>query len=292
MDYLLSTVTRELNDHVNLIHDRLVKYGELVVGSAEDTAFLASVPKIVADAMIDARKAVVDGIKAIDTAGGTVKLREALAGLELRERFNVNEALPGLPHTVVEMFNFLGVPDAERNPAMSVKLPLQWEAQRRLWKAPPAGTVLSNSAVFDYWSGQATTAPELSALATLHWLRPVSSATVERIYSLLTHMDIPSRRSMGQVMLKHQLFLAGNALLVTDLLHDFADSIRRPAAAEVESSLGKRKRQEQKRAEAGAAIAIERAHASAAASLATGSAAEPVLPDSESVPEGLGEAEL
>ena len=87
---------------------------------------------------------------------------------------------------------------------------------------------------------------ELSEIATLQWLRPISSASVERNYSILTHMDIPTRHSMGRTSLELLLFLAGNATIVGNLLHAFADSVRRSRQAATgaawRSARGRRRR--------------------------------------------------
>ena len=79
-----------------------------------------------------------------------------------------------------------------------------------------------------YCADLATTAWELSDFATLQWRRLISSASVERIYSILTHMDDPTRHSMARALLEQLLlFLAGNACVISGLLHELAESTRR-----------------------------------------------------------------
>ena len=86
--------------------------------------------------------------------------------------------------------------------------------------APP---VLSQRTVHDYWAALAESAPELSRLALHSWLSPMSSASVERIFSLLTQLDTPERRSMERGTLEMILFLRANWRIVELLRLDLAD---------------------------------------------------------------------
>lgn len=102
--------------------------------------------------------------------------------------------------------------------------------------------------------------------------RPLSSVSVERVYSIPTDMDEPTRRSMSRTMLEQLLFLAGNAHVVGDMLHEFAESARRPTEAAVVSGLQKRRAADATAAASGASAATAALHAGAG--------------------EGVGEAEL
>ena len=75
----------------------------------------------------------------------------------------------------------------------------------------------------DYWAALAESAPELSRLALHSWLSPMSSASVERIFSLLTQLDTPERRSMERSTLEMILFLRANWRIVELLRLDLAD---------------------------------------------------------------------
>ena len=265
LTFLLDTVDGELETQLNLVFDRLVKYRELNATAAEE--FKASFPRLREQARSDIKKAVKAGIAAVKKAEGTKKLKEALNGLDIRERFNVNNRPAALPPSISELWPFFGVP--KQSPGVAQKLKTQWQAHCDAWKPPAPGVVFSNCAVFKYWDDLTATSPELAEIATLQWLRPISSASVERIYSILTHMDVPTRRTMVGTSLIQLLFLAGNAHIVGDLLHEFAESVRRPAEAAVAMSLGKRKRGEAAAAAQGAEAASAALHAGAAAAAAT-----------------------
>ena len=84
--------------------------------------------------------------------------------------------------------------------------------------------VLSQRGVWDYWAALAVSAPELSCLALRSWLSPISSSSVERIFSYLTHLDTPDRRSMERSTLEMIFFLRANWRIVELLRLDLADS--------------------------------------------------------------------
>ena len=58
----------------------------------------------------------------------------------------------------------------------------------------------------DFWIEVAKTSPELGELAQLWWEKPISSAGVERIFSILTHMDDEHRRQLQDETLYNTLF--------------------------------------------------------------------------------------
>lgn len=55
--------------------------------------------------------------------------------------------------------------------------------------------------------------------------RPLSSASVERVFSHLTHTDVASRWCMGEDTLHDNLFLRGNARIIRHLLRQRADEL-------------------------------------------------------------------
>ena len=68
--------------------------------------------------------------------------------------------------------------------------------------------------------------PWLPTLAMSRLCQPLSSAKAERVFSFLTKMDHPSRRSMGDIHLKHYLFIVGNAEVSEELVKLEAQAIK------------------------------------------------------------------
>ena len=126
------------------------------------------------------------------------------------------------------MYAFLDVPEHLHNPAYASRISLQWAAHRAAWK-PPAedAPLLTPLHVHNYWANLEPSAKELSSLGCYHWRRPISSASVERVYSALTGMDHwqPKRRSMEVRTLRHTLFLRGYWRVVVALAQRLADEI-------------------------------------------------------------------
>jgi hypothetical protein len=281
-DLLVTSVDAELLAQLDLVCARSLTYGELT--EAEAVAFRGSFDRLRKEALDDVKAALADAVKAVEEAQGTVKLREALAGLELRENFNVNVAPLPLPVIPAGVFAFFGVPHEKQTLSLYTALRSQWAAHCKAWKAPAPGTVFSNSAVYSYWAQLYSVSPELSSIACIQWLRPVNSASVERIYSILTHMDTPTRRSMGRKLLHDLLFISGNAHLVGVLLHDFAERVRVQQESAVRLASHKRRAEDEARVTDGTARAVKKLHNTAGAAGAAGGAAAGAVPRLPSVP--------
>jgi hypothetical protein len=181
------------------------------------------------------KKAAVD----VRNSQGRVKLLECIRGLKLRDCFNVAMAPATEPSKMTDFFDFLGVPNAERTTSLFLRLRQQWQAHVAAWKKPMAA--VSPQAVQTYWAGLVVAAPELSKLALHHWLRPVSTAPVERIFSILTAMDSSYRQSMGRDTLHHILFLRANRRTV-ELLAEMQARNLRESARSSDGSEAKRAR--------------------------------------------------
>ena len=163
-----------------------------------------------------------------------------------------------------ELYKFFGVEKTLTTGVVyMLKLKMQWEAHCAAFVPRAADAPqMTKLEVYEYWEALSVAASELSGLATLHCLRPLSSASVERIFSLLSQIDTPSRRSMGPDMLYNTLFLRANWRVVDELLHEMGDEIRsleKAATGARDSELRKRLR-----------TAVESASASAAASASAG----------------------
>ena len=103
----------------------------------------------------------------------------------------------------------------------------QYEAVKKAWKARPAADPpYTPRQVMDFWIEVAETSPQLGELAQLWWEKPISSAGVERIFSILTHMDDEHRRQMQDKTLYHTLFLRANRRLVEQLVAERAAAER------------------------------------------------------------------
>ena len=198
--------------------------------------------------------------------------------LEVQQRFNINEAPAELPGSDAACIVALGVPPSHRGVAKMAAIRFQWATHRGSWTAPPLAppptgrkrarfapgslSVLSSSAVWLYWQSLATTAPELSYRALLHWLSPISSASVERIFSYLTALDTPQRRSMDVDTLTMILFLRANWRIVELLRIDLAALI---TAVEAPPDRGAAEAAAERTAAATAALLAARAAAAAEA---------------------------
>ena len=149
-------------------------------------------------------------------------------GPERRAFGLTNVQPPELPESPADMYAFLDVPEHLHNPAYASRISLQWAAHRAAWK-PPAedAPLLTPRHVHNYWANLEPSAKELSSLGCYHWRRPISSASVERVYSALTGMDHwqPKRRSMEVRTLRHTLFLRGYWRVVVALAQRLADEI-------------------------------------------------------------------
>lgn len=63
---------------------------------------------------------------------------------------------------------------------------------------------------------------EIALSLCRHWWRPISSAGVERLFSMLTHIDVPSRSRMLAQLLHDVLYLMGNRKIVDELVKEGA----------------------------------------------------------------------
>ena len=81
----------------------------------------------------------------------------------------------------------------------------------------------------------------LGKLALHHLLRPISSASCERIFSILTDMDRSNRRLAGRDLIINNLKLRGNKDVVSNLIATSAADTR-AGALQARVALSKRNR--------------------------------------------------
>jgi len=102
----------------------------------------------------------------------------------------------------------------------------QWAGHTAAYQPVLPGSPPRTPAQVDaYWQGLLAGAGDLAALALLHWRRPISSASVERAFSILTHMDTGTRRTMEESTEYDTLFLRANWRVVEILLQREADAL-------------------------------------------------------------------
>jgi hypothetical protein len=179
-------------------------------------------------------KAVADAMQILNNARtamlashGLRKLKAAVSQLEIIDRFGMASEPVRLPMMVSadskEVLNvsascdLLGVPCEWRdNFAKLAPLFKQWNAHRESYK--PHLSLPTASELFCYWMRLRDDAPELSELALLRLIQPVSSAGLERVFSYLSQLDRFQEQSMQKETLHNVLFLRANWHIVDLLL--------------------------------------------------------------------------
>ena len=107
LEYLLTSVSNDLATQLEVVLQRSREYSEL--DDSQAAAFKDSFPSLIDLALRDVKAAVQQGVAAVLSAAGTDKLREAIDGLTIRERFNVNVRPSVLPETPMELFAFFEI---------------------------------------------------------------------------------------------------------------------------------------------------------------------------------------
>ena len=237
-------------------------------------AYRASLERNAAEALREARTFLIASARAVNACAALPKLQAVLKRLRLRDHFSLNAVPPTL----------LDTPNGELPAIMGVRGLLAFGETakfRQQWSAHREGLVLglqqrdgkppasvSDAEAYKYYAGIASEAPLLAAAGRRALTVPVSSASCERVFSLLTHLDTPSRRSMSADTLRHLLLLRANSHVARRLLAEQAAAVgvARSAAA-LTGPEGARLRAQQAQASTqAAAIAQQLARTIAAAS--------------------------
>lgn len=161
-----------------------------------------------------------DSLEALHSCPGMGKMREALAALQVKQRFDLSHAPSPLPSTPNEVYDLLGVPSADHAMTTYFELRDDWALYMNRYRAPPEGHTYAPAAVAQFWTSIAAAAPRLSALALEHWLRPVGNAAVERVFSTLSDMDTAKRRAMTDATLMSTLYLRSNQHIMRKVLEE------------------------------------------------------------------------
>jgi hypothetical protein len=251
VDSIAREVSADLKAHQKRVRKLALGYGEL--DEADKAASKAADKTNRKWATKTFSQTLQAAVKSLDDSEGIKKLEATQKELEIKERFNLVAEPIVLSGNHVELYDKLGVPETLRGATYAARLISQWNEHRAAFKPLAEGSPIPTpKAVFDYWASIAGTSPELSVLALLHWVRPVSSASVERIYSLLTEMDSSRRQTMQRETMYNTLFLRGNWRVVQMLMSEMVAE-----RAPKEAPGGARAEASRKRMREGSAAAMD-----------------------------------
>jgi hypothetical protein len=215
---------------------------------------------------------------------GLVKTTEALRALDVKFQYDIAVKPTPLPKSGAQavisnsdLLAFFAVPEGwasshgTTNHLLLSNLHLQWISHCNKWLPPTASSApYTPSDVYEYWRMLAAGAKELSELAIHHWSSPVSNAAPERVFSILTHMDDPRRRTMEHLSLENQLFLRANNTIVSELgstlVSNIADSRTASTSRAVEAS--KRRREPDSASDQAAEMAMLHVRSKVSAAIA------------------------
>jgi hypothetical protein len=80
---------------------------------------------------------------------------------------------------------------------------------------------------YEYWECQRGALPDLAPFAFTALCRPVSSACVERVFSMLTLIDTATRRNLGMDHLSDFLFFRVHTDILEGRMHSIANAVRK-----------------------------------------------------------------
>jgi hypothetical protein len=80
---------------------------------------------------------------------------------------------------------------------------------------------------YEYWECQRGALPDLAPFAFTALCRPVSSACVERVFSMLTLIDTATRRNLGMDHLSDFLFFRMHTDILEGRMHSIANAVRK-----------------------------------------------------------------
>lgn len=212
---LIEQVGETTLQHANAMLARSVEYREGTTGTAAE--LMEECKQQLRPARDKLSTVLLRAVENMRECAGRAKLEEALAGLDRKERFNVaNPPKPVPTGSDINKHLYTSLPWAER-----VTLDTSWTSYC-LANKEGQGQDITPMQVYQYWKELAGTSPLLSQVAIANWVRPISSACVERIYSYLTHMDVPDRRRISRENLVNTLYLRANWQVKHELLEELA----------------------------------------------------------------------
>ena len=219
-------------------------------------------------------------MKRVRESQALVKTLEALDALQTRYRYDCNARPVPLPTgegaasaTNKQLLPFFGISagwaaaNGTNTHALLAALSLQWVAHCDAWTAPPAGKAFSPRCVNDYWVGLRGSSKELSTIAEIKWAAIPSNGACERVFSYLSRMDDPRRRTMQLLLLENALMLRFNRSIVVELAKQLRDDIDNASGSLKPASESQHVRESKVKRAAAAAAATSKA--AAAAGMAT-----------------------
>jgi hypothetical protein len=230
----LATTRSKCEAQQELILKRAKEYGEAIVkgkpgyDDADLPTARANYKVLLNAAMKMVEKTLLKSLKVIVNAACSEKLKEARAGLRFRDRFDCSAASVDEDwRDDAVIAGLLGFPKPPATEASTfTRLVKQWRGHVAAVRAQPAGQMRPVD-VYRYWKNLAAVSPDLSTVALKHWLRPVSSAAAERVFSVLSLMDEDTRQSMGEDVVKQVLFVTANSRILSEMATTLASSIRK-----------------------------------------------------------------
>ena len=174
------------------------------------------------------------------------KIEEALQLLEVKFRFDLARKPERLldSATSADVRTFFGVPNgwaklhdtSDYNIAGALRT--QWTEHCKRWDRDRADKSIVGDRrptprdVNEYWRSLHDRSPDLSLLAEHHWAA-ASSSQPERVFSILTTMDVPNRRKMEELTLANTLFLRANKTTVNAIAQEMQADINSKTSSHV-----------------------------------------------------------
>ena len=229
LDMHLSEVEEKCLVHKQAVMEKEYRVGDaspedILVGGGLDVAFRANLrlalDKLRATLKLCAAK--------VATCKGLEKLTESVECNARRSLFLGTSPFPRFP-SASKAAEVLGMKrEGETVITTAVAVALLSEIDRyRAMEKPPFTSVLQ-CATFWSTAKNVSSFPTLSKLAIRHLSRPPNNAGVERVFSILTNLDRPNRRSFKLKSLESVLFLRCNSQLVTKLGQVYAKRVDDP----------------------------------------------------------------
>lgn len=172
----------------------------------------------------EARKKIEEALQLLDLARKPERLLDSATSADVRTFFGVPNGWAKLHDT--SDYNIAGA------------LRTQWTEHCKRWDRDRADKSIVGDRrptprdVNEYWRSLRDRSPDLSLLAEHHWAA-ASSSQPERVFSILTTMDVPNRRKMEELTLANTLFLRANKTTVNAIAQEMQADINSKTSSHV-----------------------------------------------------------